>query len=240
GGAQMTRVCDGSQLPRADKSKVYLLRSFGNSAHEVWDVTDPAKPNRVTVVVSGLRDTHKSFWECDTGIAFLVSGLPEWRTRRMIKFSAGGIPPKHFFTRTFVFPGKQPGPSGSFPTKLQGAISPGPKGNRLYFGYGTGANGIVQIVDREKLLKGPKEPTESNLMYPQIAKLELPPDMGAHTAFPLLGMQLGEFAKQRLRPGTAAAAGVDHDHDGAPAPDRTQSRRGFVIAVGETTANELP
>ena len=29
GGAQMARVCDGSQLPRADKSKVYLLRSFG-------------------------------------------------------------------------------------------------------------------------------------------------------------------------------------------------------------------
>src|SRR5207249_5973722 len=40
-------------------------------------------PNRVTVVVSGLRDTHKSWWECDTGIAFLVSGLPDWRTRRM-------------------------------------------------------------------------------------------------------------------------------------------------------------
>ena len=81
GGAQMARVCDGSQLPRADKSKVYLLRSYGNSAHEVWDVTDPSKPNRVSVVVNGLRDTHKSFWECDTGIAFLVSGLPDWRTR---------------------------------------------------------------------------------------------------------------------------------------------------------------
>src|SRR5690242_6979018 len=26
GGAQMVRVCDGSQLPRADKNKVYLLR----------------------------------------------------------------------------------------------------------------------------------------------------------------------------------------------------------------------
>src|SRR5437867_6495242 len=35
GGAQMVRVCDGSTLPRADKSKVYLLRTFGNSAHEV-------------------------------------------------------------------------------------------------------------------------------------------------------------------------------------------------------------
>src|SRR5256885_15247982 len=58
GGAQMTRVCDGSQLPAADKSKVYLLRSFGNSAHETWDVTNPAKPTRIAVVVSGLRDTH--------------------------------------------------------------------------------------------------------------------------------------------------------------------------------------
>src|SRR5262245_46041566 len=28
GGAQMVRVCSGSTLPRADKSKVYLLRSF--------------------------------------------------------------------------------------------------------------------------------------------------------------------------------------------------------------------
>ena len=39
GGAQMARVC--TNLPRADKSKFYLLRSFGDSAHEIWDVTDP-------------------------------------------------------------------------------------------------------------------------------------------------------------------------------------------------------
>jgi len=41
GGAQMVRVCSGADLPRADKSKVYLLRSFGTVGHEVWDVTDP-------------------------------------------------------------------------------------------------------------------------------------------------------------------------------------------------------
>src|SRR5688572_31758197 len=29
GGAQMVRLCNGAELPRADKSKVYLLRSFG-------------------------------------------------------------------------------------------------------------------------------------------------------------------------------------------------------------------
>src|SRR5712671_81915 len=51
GGAQMVRVCDGSTLPRADRSKVYLLRSMGNSGHEIWDVTDPSKPSRLTVVV---------------------------------------------------------------------------------------------------------------------------------------------------------------------------------------------
>src|SRR2546421_10120170 len=43
GGAQMARGCDGSQLPRADQSKGYLLRTDGTTAHEIWDVTDPAK-----------------------------------------------------------------------------------------------------------------------------------------------------------------------------------------------------
>jgi hypothetical protein len=123
------------------------------------------------------------------------------------------------------------------PTDLHGAISTGPKGNRLYFGYGTSTNGIVQIIDREKLLNGPKDPTEANLTYPQIARVDLPPDMGAHTAFPLLGMQLGEFAKQKPNPGSPAAAGVEHDH-GGPAPQGMQAHRDFVVAVGEALANE--
>jgi len=71
GGAQMARVCDGSSLPRADKSKVYLLRSFGGSAHEMWDVTDPAKPTRLTVVVSGLRDTLTSSLKGGEGLGTL-------------------------------------------------------------------------------------------------------------------------------------------------------------------------
>src|SRR3979411_2375489 len=32
GGAQMVRVCDGSSLPRADKSPVYSLRTLGAGA----------------------------------------------------------------------------------------------------------------------------------------------------------------------------------------------------------------
>ena len=82
GGAQMVRICDGSELPRANKSKVYLLRTRGSEAHEMWDVTDPTKPSRLNVIEDGLRDTHKNWWECDSGIAYLVSGKPGWRTPR--------------------------------------------------------------------------------------------------------------------------------------------------------------
>src|SRR5262249_50677945 len=38
GGAQMVRVCNGTELPKGDRSRVYLLRPYGNLAHEVWDV----------------------------------------------------------------------------------------------------------------------------------------------------------------------------------------------------------
>src|SRR5207247_10683549 len=164
---------------------------------------------------------------------------PDWRTRRMTQIYDLSDPAKPVFIRNFGLPGQQPGSTGPVPTELHGAISTGPRGNRVYFGYGTGANGVVQIVDREKLLKGPKEPTEANLVYPQVARLDLPPDAGAHTAFPMLGMQLAEFAKQNERPGPAAAAGVDQDHDHLAPADRTQAWRYFVEAIGETTANEF-
>jgi len=215
GGAQMVRVCDGSVLPHADKSKVYLLRTFGNSAHEIWDVSDPASPNRLTVIVSGLRDTHKSWWECDTGIAYLVSGLPGWRTRRMAQIYDLSDPAKPVFIRNFGLPGQQPGATGPVPSDLHGPISTGPKGNRVYFAYGPTGGGILQIVDREKLLNGPKEPTDENLLYPQVARLDLPPDAGAHTAFPLLGVEVAEFSK-----------------------NKNGKVRDFVVISGEAMANE--
>ena len=215
GGAQMVRVCDGSELPHAEKSKVYLLRPFGNSGHEIWDVSDPGKPRRVTVVVSGLHDTHKSWWECDTGIAYLVSGLPDWRTRRMAQIFDLSDPAKPVFIRNFGLPGQQPGATGPVPSDMHGPISTGPRGNRIYIAYGPTGNGILQIVDRDKLLHGPAEPTDENLRYPQIARVDLPADSGAHTAFPVLGVEVAEFAKNR---------------DG--------KTRDFVVITSESLANE--
>jgi len=201
GGAQMARICSGATLPRGDKTKTYLLRTYGNttnSAHEMWDVTDPAKPARITVIVSGLRGTHKSFWECDTGIAYLVSGQPGWRVPRMAKIYDLSDPARPVFIRDFGLPGQQPGSTGTPPgdNGLHGPISL-PQQNRVYFAYGFVREGVVQIVDREKLLKGPTEPTEANLLYPQISRMDLPPSVGAHNVFPLLRMPVPEFAKEK-------------------------------------------
>jgi hypothetical protein len=198
GGSQMVRVCSGENLPKADKTKFYMLRVFGNQAHEVWDVSDPAKPILLTTIGKGLKGTHKNFWECDTGIAYLVSGNPQWRTNRMTQIYDLSDPAKPVFIRDFGLLGQQPGSTGNVPISLHGAISTGPKGNRVFFGYGTNTEGVLQIVDREKLLNGAKDPTPENLLSPQIARLDLPPMHGAHTAFPLLGMDVPEFAKNLL------------------------------------------
>ena len=214
GGAQMARVCSGAVLPKADKSKFYLLRTYGNLGHEVWDVTLPEKPAKIVTVVDKLKGTHKSWWECDSGIAYLVSGVEGWRTRRMTQIFDLSDPAHPVFIRNFGLAGQQPGATGDVPTELHGPISTGPKGNRVYFGYGTNKAGVMQIVDRQKLLTGPREPTSANLLHPQVGIFHLSGMNGAHTALPVLGMKLPEFAADK----------------GSP--------RDFVLVVNESLANE--
>jgi hypothetical protein len=196
GGAQMVRLCDGSALPKADRSAVYMLRTFGGKAHEIWNVADPANP-RLLTRLEGLRDTHKSWWECDTGIAYLVGGAPDWRTKRMTQVYDLSDPAKPVKIRDFGLVGQEPGSTGQVPTDLHGPISTGPQGNRVYFGYGTNKGGVVQIVDREKLLKGAAEPTPDNLRAPEVGRLNLNAWIGAHTTFPMLRMPIAEFASDK-------------------------------------------
>jgi hypothetical protein len=197
GGAQMVRTCAGKDLPKGDPNKFYLLRVLGGQGHEIWDVTDPANPTLLTSIVMGLRDTHKNWWECDTGIAYLVSGAPGWRVKRMAQIYDLSDPAKPVHIRDFGLPGQEPGATGTVPADMHGPISTGPKGNRVYFGYGTDKGGVMQIVDREKLLNGPKEPTPENLRYPEISRLELAGWNGAHTTFPILQMKIDEFARDK-------------------------------------------
>jgi hypothetical protein len=214
GGAQMVRVCSGRELPKGDPAKFYLLRTFGNSYHEVWDVGDPSKPRLVTRI-GPVKGTHKNWWECDSGIAYLVSGVEGWRVPRMTQVYDLSDPSKPRFIRNFGLNGQQPGATGDVPVELHGPISTGPAGNRIYFGYGTNKDGIVQIVDRKKLIEGPPDPSPANLAYPEVGRLVLAPNVGAHTSFPLLKMDVAEFA---------------HDAGG-----RT---RDFVAVVDESLVNE--
>jgi hypothetical protein len=220
GAAQMVRVCNGKTLPKGDPSKVYILRTFGNKGHEIWDVTVPEKPVLAAVVEKGLKGTHKNWWECDTGIAYLVSGISDWRSTRMTQVYDLSDPSKPVFVRNFGLPGQEPGSAGpQSPFSLHGAISTGPRGNRIYFGYGTVNNGVIQIVDREKLLNGPKEPTVANLVYPQVARLDAPPYWGAHTTLPVLGMEMPDLAKYW-------------------GPNAGPKYRDILVVVNESTSNE--
>jgi hypothetical protein len=213
GAAQMTRVCDGRSLGKGDPDKVYLLRAFGREGHEIWDVTDPAHPKVLTRLM-GMSDTHKNYWECDGGIAYLVSTPPGWRAR-MVEVYDLSDPAHPVKIRDFSLVGQQPGATGAVPPAIHGLISTGPKGNRVYLAFGTNKSGIVQIVDRDKLLKGPKEPTPENLLYPQVGRLDMSPLYGAHTSMPLGKFKIPDFV---------------HDKEG--------SERDIVMVVGETFREE--
>jgi len=215
GGASMVRVCSGDELPHGQKGKFYMLRAYGNSSHEMWDVTDPAKPVRLNVIVDGLRDTHKNWWECDTGIAYLVSGPVGWRTPRMMQIYDLSDPLKPVFIRNFGLPGQEPGAKGPAPGGLHGAWSTGPKGNRVYLAYDNARNGVLEILDRKKLLEGPKEPTDENLKYPIIGRVDFGPNIGAHNVYPMLGEPVAEFADQKF--------------------GKTGN---YLMLIGETTPNE--
>jgi hypothetical protein len=51
----------------------------------------------------------------------------------------------------------------------------------VYFAYGTGSNGVLQIVDRAKLLSSPT----TDFTSAEVGRLVQNPDNGVHTSFPL-------------------------------------------------------
>lgn len=220
GASQMLRVCNGKDLPKGDPGKVYMLRTDGNVGHQIWDTTNPERPALLTTVITGLKGTHKNWWECETGIAYLVSdGQPDgFRSNRITKIYDLSDPVKPRFIRNFSLFEHAPGGTGPMPQGLHGPIR---LGNRVYFGYGTSRGGVIQVVDRDKLLKGnpaasdPFAPTRENLGYPQLGRIDMYPTVGAHTTFPVLGIEIADFSKN------------------------TKGRvRDFLVVVNESTANE--
>jgi hypothetical protein len=85
----MVRMCLGSVLPGGTPGKVYLLRNVQGGAsagYQVYDVTNVSAPVLLSSL-TGIRSSHKDWWECNTGIAYLpgsknsviVPSTPLWR-----------------------------------------------------------------------------------------------------------------------------------------------------------------
>ena len=249
GGAQMVRVCPGSSLP-IKNTKYYLLRSYANSAHEIWDVTNPSSPQPVRTVAGGnpiigagigaagaLAGTHKSWWECESGIAYIVGRRGNdtadgWRGGNHIFVFDLSDPANPKFLRDWALDGQQPGgvlpPHFTAIPSIHGPISTGVAGKRIYFAYGTGDNGVMQIVDRSKLLPPPLgtgvacgsiastlTPSPcTDFTTAEVGRWIMNPVNGAHTSFPL-----GKIAIE----------------DWEPNEDNV---RDFVAVVSEETDNE--
>jgi len=227
-GAPHTFVCGGDTLPHAEKGHFYLLRDNAGASpdkdQEVWDVTDPAAPKLLATIVGDLTATHKSWWECDTGIAYVVAGGAKdgWHTLQHVKIYDMSDPAKPVFIRDFGLPGQQPDadPKG-LPACMNSAAgdcaegvsaqglhevySAGTKINRVYLPYGCCRGGTLQIVDRDKLLNGCRiasaspdcatRPTRGDLLYPQVSYLQQNPTQGAHNATPIFGLPLPQAQK---------------------------------------------
>lgn len=120
GGARMNMLCDGSVLPHGVAGHVYLLRENGAVSHEVWDVTDPVHSTLVSTPVQGLDVTHRSWWDCRTGIAYIVGGATKSKTapdgwnpnsspNQHLKIFDLSDPTKPDYIMDFGYPGQNPG-----------------------------------------------------------------------------------------------------------------------------------
>src|SRR2546427_7058394 len=136
---------------------------------------------------------------------------PQSQSMLIVDWSNPAAPPRYI--RTFGLVGGQPSGTGPVPTSLHGPISAHEHptaaarlvhgataadviGNRIYAAWGVGSNGVMQVLDRTKLLPppygtyagDPNNPTDAELLSSQVGILYMSPDQGGHTSMPVFGI----------------------------------------------------
>ena len=245
-GSQMVRVCSGNVLPHGQHGKWYMLRTHGNigadESQEIYDTTDPARPVLLTTIVDHLSNTHKNWWECDTGIAYLVANnaAEGWKhsgSSQHLKIYDLSDPAHPKYVRDFGLPGQQPGAAEAAPTGIHGVISAGVTKNRIYMPYGVGANGVIQIIDRKKLLTdftSSVRPSREDLLSPQVGVIKMSRDQGGHSAFPIFGVPIPEFqgfARYKTRDLLIVTSEADTNQACTTAPHMA-----FILDITDETA----
>jgi len=199
GGAQMVRVCDGSQLPQGagavDRSAVHMLRTFGGEAHEIWNVADPANPLLVTRLGGSRTRTRAG------GNA--IPALPPRLGRARLAHQAHDAGLRSF----------RPRPSGEDPRLRPAGPAAGrhrrradrapwadldrsagqPRLFRLRHQQGRGP------ADRRsrEIAEGTQGATPESLRLPVVAELAMSSWNGAHTTFPMPKLPIAEFARDK-------------------------------------------
>jgi hypothetical protein len=222
GGSRMIKMCDGNVLPKGVKNHVYLLRENGASSHEVWDITSPASPTLVSTPVTGVDTTHRNWWDCQTGIGYLVAGATKttdpsadgWNpgAGQHLKIYDLSNPATPKYIMDFGYPGQQPGSTLLMPgtTIVQSQVH-GPivaqtvKGktyNKLYMPYGVGSDGLIQIINLAAMLPAPygtgkyaniAKPTDAELLQGTIGTVYMPGAEGGHSSYPIYGIPLSQY-----------------------------------------------
>ena len=221
------RRADGARVRRRDaaaaptKARSTCCAPSATPAHEIWDVTDPGEAR----ARHGDRERPAATRTRAGGNATPASPTsspapPGWRTRRMTQIydlSRPGAAASS--SATSACPASSPARTGAAPTELHGPISTGPKGNRVYFGYGT--NKRRHDADRrprEALQRSDGADRRQPALSAGGAARLCRRTHGAHTAFPLLRRWTSPSSRNATRRGAR--------------------KRDFVVIVDESLANE--
>jgi len=235
GSSSHVAVCGSNTLnnapskPGLPPNKWYIVRHDGSIDQEVWDVTDPTAPFEIgPPILAGLNFTHHIWWECDTGIAYVIAGsaADKWHSGQHVYIFDLSNPAKPVFIRQWGLVGQQPtasataqtcynDPTGVNGPCYEGVTNPAGPGNpemvhqvysgglynhMVYLPYGVSSTGVFQIVDRDKLLNGctvsadpancQNNPSQADLLYPQISYTTTNPNQGGHTSIPIFGVPI--------------------------------------------------
>ena len=161
--------------------KDYLLRNQESSeftGFEVWEISDKANPQMVSTI-GPLQAAHKSWWDSQTGYAYLSGTQPGWRGQHLIIYDLKNpLQPK--WVASWGLPQQLPGaPDGGGVSLHHPVISR----NRAHLSYlGGGDMVILDITDKAN----PR----------MISHLDFsPPFSGIHTTVPFNGMKVPNFSK---------------------------------------------
>jgi hypothetical protein len=301
GGAPHVFVCSGNSLPQGTKGSYYLLTHRGKTsaqqgAYEIWDVTNPSAPALLNTIVGGLSEYHRSYWECDTGIAYLVAGSKTdgWHEAQHLYIYDLSNPLSPTFIRQYGLPGGQP--SADIATQQSCTNSPGPNcyegtanpaagvhqcyststgvmtatgmKSIVICSYGVGSHGVIQILDRSKLLNGcnatptaqytpsahcaddPTQnggPSQADLLYPQISYLVQPPYIGSHNNTPIFNMPIPQAQANFTTSPLSDTLGPQHwdiaistNEAGGPPDCGTSDRYAHNATLIDITSEQTP